>query len=342
MISNTENEAAGNTGTSGDMAVIGEGTPNRTEVSIQVLQGIYHELTGKSEDVSKTYDDAFKVVIGDIEQLHHRMNQTCEQYHIKGSNCSVKLFYLDDTQETFSSFERFRAFNSGSTSAVESVLLTYNLMIVPPKTGQVQSYTISIRLASKVAIERKMRQGMPMSMPKIFRVMTSSRTAVVSVKYVDYAIARTLLNCVDEWFKTLPKSSANGVVLFLQDYSSYIRLLTRYLALGCVFVVLFLNLSSFVGPDADGFTIVRFLLCASVGMFAAYRLADHLGSAAEDSLDAWSAVSYVQLTTGDKAAIEEAATSNRASLVFGTAKLLAAFSVSVLAKVVADLIIQRL
>lgn len=41
---------------SGDVAVIGEGTPNRTPVSLQVLQGIYHELTGKKEEVSKSYN----------------------------------------------------------------------------------------------------------------------------------------------------------------------------------------------------------------------------------------------------------------------------------------------
>jgi hypothetical protein len=155
----------------GDLAVIGEGTPNRTEISIQVLQGIYHELTGKSEDVSKSYSEPFKITQLDFEQLNYRISQTCEQYQVRAATCSIKVFYINDTQETFSSFDRFRGFNAGSASAVESVLLTYNLMIVPPKTGQVQSYTISIRVASRISINRKMEQEMPVEMPKIFRLM---------------------------------------------------------------------------------------------------------------------------------------------------------------------------
>ena len=320
----------------GDLAVVGEGTPNQSQISIQVLQGIYHELTGKSEDISKSYSEPFKVSLADFEQLNFRINQTCEQYHVRSANCSVKIFYINDTQDTFSSFERFQAFNSGSTSAVESVLLICNLMIVPPKTGKIQSYTISVRLASKISIDSKMRTDMPLELPKILRLMGASRTAVVSVKYVDYAIARTLLNCVDEWFKTVPHTKVSPLWTFVQNRTSYLRLLTRYSAVASIFAVLYFNLVKFVPLGATGFEVSRFLLCTSVGFFAAYRLADHLGSAAEDSLDSWSPMSYVQLTAGDKFAIDKAHTSNRNSLILGVFNLVGAFFVSVAAKVVAD------
>ena len=320
----------------GDLAVIGEGTPNQTQISIQVLQGIYHELTGKSEDVSKSYSEAFKVTFGDFEQLFFRISQTHEQYHVKGSNCSVKIFYIDDTQETFSSFERFRAFNSGSASCVESVLLTCNLMIIPPKTQKVQSYTLSVRLASRIAIDHKMRNDMPMEMPKIFRLMGHSRTAVVSVKYVDYAIARTLLNCVDDWFKAVPHTKVSPIWTYLLHRTNYLRLLTRYVAVLTTFMVLYLNLPIFVPQNATGFEVARFLLCASVGLFASYRLADHLGSAAEDSLDSWNALSYLQLTAGDNLLIDDASVTNRTNLMWGTLKLIGGLLVSVAAKVLAD------
>ena len=52
----------------GDVAVIGEGTPNRMPVSIQVLQGIYHELTGKTEEVSKSYSAGFQITHDALEQ----------------------------------------------------------------------------------------------------------------------------------------------------------------------------------------------------------------------------------------------------------------------------------
>lgn len=79
---------------SGDMAIIGEGTPNRMPISIQILQSIYHELTGKSEEVSKSYKDSFLADFRDFEQLNHRILQACEQYHIATENCSIQVFTL--------------------------------------------------------------------------------------------------------------------------------------------------------------------------------------------------------------------------------------------------------
>lgn len=174
MSQNSGNEIT--PGGSGDMAVIGEGTPNQTSVSLQVIQNIYHELTGKAEDVSKYYSESFQFVHADYEQLHHRISQCCEQYNIKASNCSIKVYYINDTQETFSSFERFKHFNVGSSSSVESVLLKYNFLIILPKLNQPQSYTLSVRTASRVSIEKKMREDMPFDVPKILRVM-GGRTA---------------------------------------------------------------------------------------------------------------------------------------------------------------------
>ncbi len=162
----------------GDIAVIGEGTPNRTPVSIQVLQNIYHELTGKTEEVSKSYNAPFQVVHGDFEQLNHRVSQVCEQYNIRAANCSITIYYVNDTQETFSSFEKFRAFNAGSTSPVESVLINYNFLILLPKLNQPQSYTLSIRVASRIAVEKKMQTDIPVDLPKILRIMRG-RTAVI-------------------------------------------------------------------------------------------------------------------------------------------------------------------
>src|SRR5690606_8611321 len=131
---------------------LGEGTERQTNVSIQVLQNVYHQLTAKTEDVSKAYDEPFQLELKDLEQHDHRVNQCCEQYYLASSNCSVKVFYTSDTQETFSSFAKFRLFNAGSTSSVESVLLTYNFLIILPKLKKPQAYTLSIRIASPIAI----------------------------------------------------------------------------------------------------------------------------------------------------------------------------------------------
>ncbi len=317
----------------GDMAVVGEGTPNQMPVSIQVLQNIYHELTGKSEEVLKSYDDAFHVVFNDFKQLNHRVLQICEQYNIRASNCAVNVFYINDTKDTFSSFERFQAFNTGSTSAVESILLTYNFLIILPKLAQPQSYTVSIRIASPITIQRKMNGNM-FELPKIFRLMGGPKTAVVSVKYVDYAVARTVLNTIDEWFMALPQSKSNSLWKFLRSHTGYIPLLSRYIAgLGVTYLVV-TNIQHLLPTVPSLLDLARFGILAFVGIFAAYRIAHHIGSAAEDSLDRWVDLSYVCITEGDKRELELAQNRNRGALLWGGLKLLTGLLVSVVAKVI--------
>lgn len=325
-------------GGAGDMAVIGEGTPHQTSVSLQVLQDIYHELTGKTEDVSKSYSDSFQIVHADFEQLHHRVSQCCEQYSITASSCHIKVYYTNDTQETYSTFEQFRNFNAGSSSSIESVFIKYNFLILLPRLNQPQSYTLSVRTASRISIERKMRDEMPFHVPKILRVM-GGRTGVVTVEYVDYVVARTLLNVVDEWFKTLPKARTNRYWEAVRKRSDYLRLIARYTVGAIVALLIFLALPTFIPPNATLLQFAQVFLCASVGLFGSYRLANHFGRSAEDSVDNWSELSYVSLTAGDKKAIEDAREKNKHSLLAAALKFISALLVSVVAKLIISLIV---
>lgn len=324
-------------GASGDLAVIGEGTPNEAKVSIQLLQGIYHELTGKTEDVSKSYSEPFQTVLSDFEQLNHRVTQCCEQYNIKASNCSVKVYYVNDTQETFSSFERFASFNAGTTSAVESVLVTYNFLIILPKIEKPQSYVMSVRFASRIAIEKQMRENMPFDMPKILRAM-GNRTGVVNVKYIDYTVARSLLNTVDQWFEGLPKAETSSAWKHITKRTHYLPVIARYVVGAVVAYLAFQSASNFLPADATLQQLGVFLLLAFVGLFAAYRIAHHLGAAAESSLDRWSQLSYLSLTAGDKSLISEATRANSKSSWAAFAKFASALFVSVIAKVVVTML----
>lgn len=331
-------EKAIESGASGDLAVFGEGTQNEAKVSIQQLQGIYHELTGKNEDVSKSYNDPYQVLLTDFEQLNHRVIQCYEQYNIRATNCSVKVFYVNDTQETSSSFERFAAFNAGTTSAVESVLVTYNFLIVLPKTEKPQSYTVSVRLASRIAVEKQMNDNMPFHMPKIFRTM-GTRTGVVNVKYVDYAVARSLLNTVDQWFEGLSQAETSKAWKALTKRSHYLPMFARYFVGIAATYFAYRAIPHFVPSSATLQQLATFTLLSFVGLFSAYRLAHLLGTAAENSLDTWSQLSYISLTAGDKNLIREATSRNKKSTLSALAKFCSAILVSVLVKLVVSFLV---
>lgn len=314
------------------MALIGEGTANEQRVSLQLLQNIYHELTGKNEDLSRSYNEGVQIKLEDFIQLNLRLQQHCEQYNIKASNCSVKIYFINDTTETFSSFDRFLAFNAGSNRPVESVLLTYNFMVVLPKLEKAQPYTINIRVASKIAIEKKMRDDMSFSIPRVLRIM-GMRTAVVDVKYIDYVVARNLMTAVEDWFESLARPKTTKFWKFVRRHSGYIPLITKYIAGISSVVMLAYMTPQFLAPASTPVDLAQFLLLAFFTVFTSYRIAMHLGDMAESSVDEWSELSYVALTSGDTKAIADAEARNSRTFIWATVRLIGSIVVPVATRV---------
>lgn len=327
--------------TAGEATVIGDGTPNRALVSIQLLQNIYNELTGKTEELSKSFDDPFQIEIEDINQLNIRFLQTLEQYSICTHNCSVKVYYTNDTDDTFSSFERFVSFTSGGTSSIESILITYNFLVILPKIRTPQPYTISIRLASRISIEKRFHNEFPHDVPKIFKLM-GTKTAMVTVKYIDYVVARTMLNCVEEWMKTTKKAETNRLIKFLKRHSSQFQIISKYTVGLCAFWVLWLYIPSLVKPESNPVHMAQFFVGSFVGLFAAYKLAFHLGRSAEDAIDSYSEPSFLSITSGDRIEIGRAQKRNRLA-VFGTiANFVLTLGTSIAVKLIVELILKAM
>ena len=59
-------------------------------VSMQIVQGIYNEITGKTEKIIKSYQIHHKATQQDLIQLNLKIHQTCEQYHVIEKNFGFK------------------------------------------------------------------------------------------------------------------------------------------------------------------------------------------------------------------------------------------------------------
>jgi hypothetical protein len=332
-----DNESNGSDGTSGDVAVIGESSKS-TQVSLQTLQGIYNELTGKSEEVGKSYSKPTQVKFSDIEQLNHKITQACEQYNVVAGNCSITVYYVDDTRDRFTSFDRFRLHNSGSTSPVESVLLKYHFLVLLPKTKQPQTYTVSIRLASRVAVAKRMESEFYGTPPSIFRLM-GNRTAVIEIQYVDYMVARNFLNLIDEWFKGIPTATESKSLYWLQARSHLIPRVARFATAVFVALLVVALLPTFIAQGAtDLLSFGRFLGYALLGIYAAYTLSGWSATFIVTSLDHYTALSYLQLTKGDELEISKAERSNTFAIAKGIGGLVLTICVSVATKIVVNIL----
>jgi len=79
-----------------------------TTITMQQLQQIYSELTGKAESLNSYYDDPIRLSFDDVEVLHHRIMQTWEQYRVVSSTVVFTIYYLRNTKDQFTSFERLQ------------------------------------------------------------------------------------------------------------------------------------------------------------------------------------------------------------------------------------------
>ena len=299
---------------SGDLAVIGE--REGKEISLQLLQDVYHEITGKDEELNKGYDLSFRVHMEDLQQLHFQVKQLCEQYNIQSENESVQVYHDEDAREVFSSFNRFKMSDNSSLSPIESIVLKYNFLVILPKSRRPQSYSLSIRLASRVTIMQKMQQEMPIQFLRLMEM----RSAMVTVKYIDYVVARNLLDGVDRWIKGLPTFEHPKWFSFIRQNSEYLRYMTAY-ALGAFGAYLVFRLvPDFVPASSPDFQVLSyFMILGPLSIFGLFRLGRFLGSQMERALDATRAISYIQLNRGDEKRIIQAKRENFGNLARGLA-----------------------
>lgn len=275
---------------------LSDGTP----VSLQVVQAVYREITGKTEKLAKEYQTSHQVTFADIENLYAKISQLTEQYAIQASSCAVTIFHIDDQREVFSSFERARIFEAGSLSPVENVQLEFRFLIKPPLVEKAAPCDIVVNVHSRIGLMEKAK-----TQNEIFEEMmyfVASRTGSVSIKYVDYAVARTVLRAIDEWFEGLPQAADLPFERQIRKLSNYGPVAFKYgTAALCGWWIsrIFLDRSGVGIEEAVSFGVLAFTL-----IFVASGVGYQLGEILERSIARFRPLSFVKLNRGDEKLIQ--------------------------------------
>ncbi|NTG48457.1 hypothetical protein G6M04_13780 [Agrobacterium rhizogenes] len=296
-----------------------------TEVSMQLLQDVYAKVTGKKEKVSKTISTNHITSFEDLENLHAKMRQICDQYNVVQRNESVIIYHCDDSKEQFSSFVRFKAYNKSSTSPVENIHLEYNFLIMLPQTQEPQSYKISIDVHSRAALFKKAATQNRMN-ALIFRIV-ASQSGQISISYVDYNVSLNFMIAIDQWFQGLKQNPEAKVVSYLKKYSHNFSFFLRYFSVSMFLAVNYYNLSKIMQVNVSD------ILRSSIFIFGvAYvlgGLAARLGKWVEESIDSIFPISYVQLNRGDEKIAREITTDNRSGIIKASVGILIAVAINV-------------
>ena len=299
--------------------------------SPKAIQAFYNAVTGKTEAITRYYHRLYQIQLPDFEQLKTKLDQALEQYQVLAQTEQITIIHADDTKEKFSSFERFKIYNSSDSTPTEAVTFKFNFLIQQPGLKQTQNYVAYIRVASNIVYYEKVRKDLP---PEVWD-MISFQNAFVSVEYVDYMIARNFLGVIDDWFSGLHEIEESPAFCFAKRHSKWIPTLIRYPLLYLVTAVFaYLISNSEINPSHSQQLI--FAIVGGVFGFTVFRLATALGSEMRNSVKCYTHLSYIHINRGDKKKIATAETANKKRVTKAIGAIIMSFIVGILSSVIAS------
>lgn len=314
------------------------GETGTSSFTMQQFQDFYALATGKNEEVSKVVTKGYIAELADFEQLDLVIRQMLEQYHVAGGTATYNIYYSGGQKHVHSSYEKFAQNSAASNMVTESVYFKYRFAILLPQIKKPQSYTISVRYNSRLAVRKKLEGELTSNMPRALLNMLAAKTIEVRVEYIDFAVAKAFMATLDAWVDSLHECGGSSALRFLRDKSHFIPPFFRYVGLGCVtwglissYPTLLANFNSFAGYS-------KYVLLSSIGVFLVWRAMGYLGRMVEDAIDGTYDLAYASITRGDLKEIEQAKSESKKELVkaavggacSGVAGFLAKFAASLL------------
>ena len=270
------------------------------QISFQLAQDFYNEITGKSERIRELNSDPFILKLSDVEQLHHRLIQSTEQYNIGSFHETYTVNYVDDSSERHSSLERLQLHNGAKGAAVEEFIASYNILIILPKTNRPQEYKITVKLASRVAKIEEMRKqigSMPFEIP-LFQ-LEGANAASFSIDYVDSTVANALMSVLKSWFNTVEKNSISSSIKTIRKLSHFAPKLTKYGLLSLICYLSWKLSEVYLVVNVDTKTATLFSLLSILFAYLSIRFGVYAGRKAERALDSIYEQSYIHFSGAD-------------------------------------------
>jgi hypothetical protein len=273
-------------------------------LSIQAVQHIYNEITGRSEQLERNYRVNHHVTFEDAQQLHTKVRQICEQYQIVSNNCAVTIYHLDDQKQVFSSFDRFSLYDKSSLCPIISLCIEFNFLIILPLTSKPQSLKIEVNLYSRAALVQRSKRESSIH-ADFFLHMLDSRTGSLEITYVDYMMARNFESAIDSWFKGLPSKPTKKWLKFAKRSSEHYSVIFRFV--GILFYLI--SAYKYFFPLVEKGGNVSLLYLAGTITFGGAILIgiifSNIGGGIANAIQKIRALSYINLTRGDEIAFKE-------------------------------------
>jgi len=230
------------------------------------LQAIYHAVTGKTENISKTINGNVIIDHNSISRLYGMIKQQMEHYQVEsGPTVTIVVKKENNKNYTYSSWERFNSLKIDDYEITSEISLKVEFIFTLPDTEKPQRFTISINIDSALPLlKEKQDSRFPVdAFPFYFLMVKEWRTVEISVDYVDFLFAKVFISLVEEWFKTVDKCPSSPFSSSLMKHFDTIsNIINNMGRIGMGFYIL---LISYFVPKSE-ITLSIFATYVSIGI----------------------------------------------------------------------------
>ena len=104
------------------------------------LQALYHEVTGKTENLTKRLTKNVQIKKDDLDRLVAMLHQQLQHYILPaGPTTTIKLSYHTKQSQLFSSWERFKIRDSATMDITSELVIKFEFLLSLPETQTPQS-----------------------------------------------------------------------------------------------------------------------------------------------------------------------------------------------------------
>ncbi|MDP8634740.1 hypothetical protein QZQ04_08280 [Serratia marcescens] len=289
---------------------------NDREFSLKVYQQVYHQVTGRTEKASVSSHESILVDFDELQQLHYKICQLYDVYKIVAKNEVITLLHDRERKEQFTSFDRFKLYNSSTTSPTLNVIMQYNFSIVVPGSEHPQQYTVTARLNSRIAMQKRIEEDAPPFMRGRIIGFVAENTAEISVEYADYVVARSFIDAFNEWVKGCKKSTAsNKLVSMMRSRSHLSSYILKFIFAIVISYFALKSADLVINYESPPNVWARFIIIYFSGFYIITACAGFLGRVIESALDSHLCLSYLNLNKGDERLIDEYKGKNKGNLI---------------------------
>ena len=183
------------------------------------LQAIYHAVTGKTENLTRALTGNVIIKDFDIDRLYGMLNDQLGLHEkVIEPTVTVVVKQARGKAITYSSWSRYKSLFVDNHEVTSEIILKMEFVLQLPQAPSPQRCIVNINLDSSLPMISNHKESSDRSeaFGLLFFMKKDWRTVVVSIDFVDFLVAKSFSNIIEEWFLSLnrcPQSKLNDFLL---------------------------------------------------------------------------------------------------------------------------------